>query len=128
MGKYKRVVREMQFSTENGWAVNRVRGRDTQHGYEVMYQGQVVGWVSRSQDGWRWHLSWSPGSASRAARFGITRVSQRPYTTWPVAVNQLFRTDVGRCIAGADSPTGLEWHRHYSVTGEPWVPKPAPNA
>lgn len=125
---------EIQFATPNGWAVARVRGRDTQHLYRVLYRGQYVGWLSHAEDGWRWHIV-------RLTR-GRERVSPRPYETWQVAASYLGRTDkarrvvesAGRSIFDAigfgthGAPHVAEWRRHYSVRGEPWVPKPGPRA
>lgn len=72
---------EKQFVTGNGWAVARVRGRDTQHSYSVLYRGQNVGWVMHEHDGWRWLLTWSPGTPNRAPRFRLQRVSKTAYPT-----------------------------------------------
>ncbi|HEV2778521.1 MAG TPA: hypothetical protein VGX25_03900 [Actinophytocola sp.] len=114
---------EPQYATSNGWVV--ARKRPHQHAYEVLYRGQLVGWVSRSVDGWRWHLTWSPSSTGRAARFGCTRVSTGAYAGWQAAVSRIARTDVGRKIAGADTPTRDTWTPSFRVRGEPWVPRPA---
>ncbi|MGW5643637.1 hypothetical protein [Saccharopolyspora sp. NPDC003762] len=114
---------EPQYATSNGWAVGRVRGRDTQHAYLVTYRRQWAGWLLHQADGWRWLLTWSPSTASKPPRFGIERTSRRAYQTWQAAASYLARTDVGRLIAGIGNGPGITaWE---PVTGEPWVPRPA---
>lgn len=108
---------EIQFATPSGWAVARVRGHVSQHAYRVLYRGQYVGWLSHAEDGWRWHIV--------PMMRGRIRVSARPYDTWQVAASYLGRTDIARRIAGVgNAPRVAEWRQHYSVRGEPWVPKP----
>lgn len=105
MNRWRREP-EWQYVTGNGWAVARVRGRDTQHGYLLMYRGQYVGWLIRQSDGWRWLLTWSPGTASKPPQFGIERTSRRAYETWQAAASHLARTDAGRRIARVGNARG----------------------
>ncbi len=123
---------EPQYQARDGWVVARVRGRDTQHGYELLCRGGYVGWLSYSEDGWRWHLHWSPGTGSRPPRFGISRTSAKAYPTWQVAAGHLARTDVGRISAEPQAgrpraalPRAADWQRHWAARGEPWIPRPA---
>ncbi|MFF5988111.1 hypothetical protein [Prauserella flavalba] len=120
---------EIQFATPNGWQVARVRRRETQHVYRVLYRGQYVGWLGHAEDGWRWHII--------PLMCGQERSSARPYDTWQVAASHLGRTawarrvvessgrsvfdGIGSTVGGA--PRVAEWQRHYSVRGTPWVPR-----
>ncbi|MGI8308119.1 hypothetical protein [Saccharopolyspora hattusasensis] len=114
---------EPQHVTANGWTAARIRGRDFQHGYLLMYRGQYAGWLMHQSDGWRWLLTWQPSTVDRPPRFGIERVSRRAYPTWQAAAGHLARTDVGRLIAGiGNGPRVTAWE---PIAGEPWVPRPA---
>ncbi|WP_190821515.1 hypothetical protein [Saccharopolyspora pogona] len=115
---------EPQHVTANGWAAARIRDRHSQHGYLLMYRGQYIGWLMRQSDGWRWLLTWRPGTASMPPQFGVERVSRQQYETWQVAASYLARTDVARRIAGVGCRP-VEWH---PVSETPWMPRPETRA
>lgn len=93
--------------TTGAWVVaTRTRGRWDR--YEVHYDNRYVGQIERDRDGWRWRTTWIPATHDHPIR-DQERVSEHAYPRPQDAVAALAETDVGRLIAGQDSPAGRTW-------------------